>query len=777
MALVVLAASDEGLRAREALAELLDVELLESARRRGVVEPLRIVPTTAVDWKDPRYRTTVESGLLELPQGDDEPLVVAVQEVIDVGLRHLAYARHEREERNAKDWHPALVVAPVVVVDGGMDQLVARLDELRAALGVVFRRLAAGSQALLIDAIHVVPWIWLPEVPDEWDPQVFAAPDGYARGGLVPIVYTARTERGRTTRSWSAYGRTRLVGDLMALRGLSASRRSLEHLFPARGAQIDDAMLWRVHSSLYEHPLDEQLRAGRLNQLLASDAARVLPASHELGSLVTRQLDELDGELTGLMQEIAGEIKTGLPPGHFGFSGAYPHRPSPVFAIAPARSERPKWVKSGWSLRTPDRRSDEVHAQVRAALERCASGDLQRELDDALKSAMKQLAGTREKLEARLRASLDWKDVPEQERDRRSGTSDALGRVLALTRGLDARIERLEEDLAQKPADPDTILARFDERKEAWAKREEVLWAEARNLASDGALWLETGALVGAGLALLGIGLALTLPAAWFLWHRRQRDLTQWFERWEMFQAEMKADADDAATQLAAIVDHRIAQLKLVAVRDLRRSLKALEARFRTEVQGLVEEVVEELAVLSRLARERANEPDATITGRFRVEGQGGPRGSLDEPAFHRELVSHLKTVLTLDGMPPRLPLTVHHELLAGLIDRDRAARMDEQGHVDEAAAEQLRAASRYGFSPDERTHLPGTRRVGEAVTLALLGAEVPSRVGTRHGLERATACYADGRAEGEDRIVGSVPAEHALFLAIEQRVVEGLRG
>jgi len=769
VALVVLAAPDREQRGRDALAELLAIELLE--RDREGAEPLLVVPARPEDWQPPELEGLRGAGVV------DGTAFEALADAVDRGLRHLARARVLREQGDS--WRPALVLAPVIVGDGPepFEAVLAELDRLRGLLAQVFDRLTLGRDGLEVDAVHVVPWIWLPGVPTAWPKELFTAPRGYLRGALRPIVYTPRTERGKKLRSWHEYGRVRLLTDLAALRALSAQRPVLEGLFPQRAREHH--VLWRVHSALYEYPLDERLRRARLEQLLASSQTRagVLPDPLELGSLVAAQDEGTEPAITRLRNAIDSEIRTGLEGRHFAFGADFEHQPAPDFTLAPDRADRPRWTRSGWSLRAPHRQAGRLHREVTEALRACADGDLQKELDAALRSAMKQLRGLRDAVEQELTSALAWQEV--EHRERMSGTSAALARVLSLSRGLDRVISDLEEDMAQKPADAERVLRRFERVLDRWRAKEDTLWREAREIGSDAAVWLEVGSLIGAGIA-VGSGLAATvigvilapvpvaagLGAAWYVHGVRQKATRQWFERWEMLEHHCRAEADDAAAELVAIVNHRIGQLKLVAVRDLRRSLRALEARFRTEVLGFLAEVEEERTIIERLERERERDPADAVSGRFRVKGTRVKASALDEADFHRKLAAELRRVLKLDGMPERIPLRVHHGLLSELVDRDLSA-VGKDLEVDDEASEVLQRAARHGWSDAELSELPGTQRLGEPVHLAFVGARLPARVG-QPSFGAATT-FSD--TPGHERIARSVPAEHALFVQIEQRL------
>lgn len=181
--------------------------------------------------------------------------------------------------------------------------------------------------------------------------------------------------------------------------------------------------------------------------------------------------------------------------------------------------------------------------------------------------------------------------------------------------------------------------------------------------------------------------LALVL-AGWRAWSRLA-EIRAWLARWNDLSRDMERQVRTLAEDLATLLNHRLRLVKMAASDDLRRALVARRGRLATEIGGLYGLAEDELVQREQLHQAATDlertRPGHTI-GSFQVH-VGETHQSVSDQAFHLPFEALLSRTLNLDGVPERLTVSEHEELLRTGIQR---AAGTELARTVTAAAESL---------------------------------------------------------------------------------------
>jgi hypothetical protein len=734
-----------------------------AAGARGA-EPALVVPEEPLAWRGDEHQPYVDLGQVVLPldlvgsEGPDERMRQGLLTALDRALAHRARARHIKEKNEQKNKiemdDPGIVVLPVMVLPtpgpGSREEIEDAVLQRLDGLGRVVRwllaaagELAGGSTGQESETprdlqLKVVPWLHLPRLPDAkvLPAGLFEGPEMLGSPIMHPVVYTHRAKSG-ASRDWQGYGRARLLTDLYLLHGLSGSMGELERLFPR---EVDPGFRWlySLHSALLEYPLSELLCEVRLASLLSSGAGNtsVLPDPQRLGGLAEARKADVKEIVDQHTNHVRAMIEAGADPARFAFDREepYPHRPTPRFeGLGPAEHRwQGNFDDALWPIVGPERAADRLHTDVCHALEHCSQASLDKEMDDALAAARKDIGVLRKELEKELGDTLldEVKDIDKQDRTQR-----ALGRTLAVLRGLRSGLAGIAAEPGPE-VDAEAVLEGLRQQRDSWVKEEEALLEAGRSQPSRGGFWLE---LISVGVAAASVAamssVFFLLPLAvggvlvYLLYRRRHRLLLTYFEAWRMLEKRYLERANQAAADLVGLVTQRTRKVKLLAAEDLQRALAAAEGRFLIELRGLIGLVKTEQAILARKRRIQGEDHRSAEKGRFSYVPvvKADLLGSGGAADFHNGLTSLLTGSLKLTGVPGRVPVQEHEQLIKGLMLRKDDLAVESM--FAKEASEAFVPAIHHGTNWDELSDLGILPQVNNGTGFLLLGHGLTERV------------------------------------------------
>jgi len=299
---------------------------------------------------------------------------------------------------------------------------------------------------------------------------------------------------------------------------------------------------------------------------------------------------------------------------------------------------------------------------------------------------------------------------------------DSVARVCAVVDGLCTALDNLG---AEPPPGSDAlerVLSRASARKGEWASRERALIEQGTRLPSVGAIRIEAGLALAAGLSvfvplllfaplllglpaslrsLLGVGVAVA--ASYLLYRFRSAAVLTHLDEWRKLAVDACTAAEADLNELRSVLNRRIRYVKLQAVRDLRRAVKAAGARFELESGGMARLVTEQFSLADQ------PEPAASRDDIWcRLSATPAMNDARFDEAFRRDMLSAFSS--TLKVAEPPTPLTVlDHEWII----ENHVRRFLPEGHGTALTEELLEEAARPFIERlDEQLYWPAEGRV-----------------------------------------------------------------
>ena len=775
------------------------------------VEPIVVAALDREGWDTGHLRKWVDARVVHLPEraadtpardaGPDAGRVNVLREALEAVLEHQALLRLANEDRELRSGIVWLVVGVPPRADSAPDALLQGFEQVArwteaAALEVSRGRFVGHDvPTLALDGMNYLPWVLLPRPPSApvLPAALRSAPT--TLGGLVrPIVYTGRAVGGHAFQ-WSVQGRERLFADMTALHAMSASADLLRAVL---GDSHDGVEFLTFHGSTFEYPLSERIRHARLGHILARGDGdevwrHVLPNKDRLDSARERAAPGAATAATtwsGRVREAV--VRDELPPTHYDFGGAYPHRPNPSFdgLEQPSEARWQDYVDDAWPLLDPPRQVDTLHRQVTEALDTAAREDAPRVVEAAVRQARASMQATKQELEAFLRGQITlWNPAPELAMSRFAYSVGVTLAVLEAARAEAARHVRSETSL---PDPREQVRASVARLQAQWEGDEDALMRAGAKVPSRGAIALELGiALLGGAASTAAFAASvLLLPLAvlsglvtvigiYLLWRKRRAELTAYFERWAELAGQWRSAANFAARPLVQANNDRAREVKKLAAQELVGVLEGCIRRFRLEVRGFIDLVEKEHAELSRRRELELSRHEAARVGRFRFSPDADIHG-MDKEAervFVDDLCRAIGPSLALVGMPERVPVAIYEDILARSLvtdadelrlrerHREGATRVFENALVHGWDEQGVERSDVEAFYPDPRDSRGGRRFV-------IAGASIDARLeaGWEDGelLRGDVSVLGKGRHDADTRaVVRSMTPELAVSFVV----------
>jgi len=796
-----------GADCREAMRELMGEVLLQkdegdSDSRGRAPEPIFVVPVdaeqpdgVATDWDSEADRAPFEEGMLvtgmepPLPPGEQAPstarkrrvpesLTERLAHALDQALRHAGLASLTDGASGGSG--PVAVVVPILVFDPGdralnitsspaLAAFQHTLDALDAAAQDLTRGVIGAGVNLKDSQLRVLPWIYADGGLSSL-PRVFFEGHPSYKEELLPIIYTPFNEGG-FSRDWNVYGRRRLVVDSMALRALSFSRNEFDGVFNLQqgGLSTSSGDFSRrdfvvMHSALFEFPFRSLVREEVLRHVAADpvNGLRLVPALNDLNDLVGDCRESVQGDVKDRCDEIHRIVTDdSLEKDHLDVLPG--DRKCQIEDIKPDRERK-------LAIDQP-RGAATVHKNVTKYFGKVVERELQRELKKAVEGATKRFKDLTAKAENTMQRafSVDLGWDYDEKRSPYSRSSEACGRVLALSNGMQDKLQELSGELeGRKIAKPEQILEKLPGMRASWLESEERLIQEAAKLPTQYSTWLQSVVwglgvfivfsssywLLGNTTWLLLLALVLGVGVGWGFhwWDRKCHEAHD--REWEDLIEQMRNELNTKiARPLVEFLNFRLEKVKFASAEELKLALQASRNRFRTELAGLSRLVSDELddRLRQRVQRERENDIiDPEAVARFLVELPVNKLDiSIDQHDFHLALMSLLGAggagggargldggVLSLASNPSHLRVSAHRDFIRSVVDRAlQAAEQTIDQTLQQDARELLAHSVRVGSEPSQLSKL-GDYTFDPANKFFIAGSQLSDRLDCNRMLE-----------------------------------------
>jgi len=635
--------------------------------------------------------------------------------------------------------------------------LLDRLSRLWQTLGSLVPRLTqggiGGDAHLASGDVLLLPWVfWEPKFPANRAQPLFQGPEGLGRDRLTPLVYADVAQDG-TPHPFAGYGQTRLLTDLLLLNALSADRDRFREVFPEPGSQ-DRRVFFHAHSTLFEYPFNDTIRGAVLHLLEGEDSlTRMVPSVDRLEGLSR----EVRGEYQDRVRTHLGVLEEVLNHPEFEpHALAFPEPGQEASREAEALPRGAREVrfeilprKGIHEALSANRMAETLHDQWLAVIRDATGPFLDRILEQGLQHAFRTIAEQTEELQKCLVEALGPVNRHPETRPEIPDTARAVGRLIGtldmMESGLRDMGQRQREEKIEDPKDLEQAAIAL---RDDWVDSEERLIQEAATLPGRGATLLHG---LGTAIAVLGIAFFLkrfsdvlrdipswvtwTTALAWAVlsaglvyWFARSRTLG-WVERCRTWTGEARAQANLLMERLVRILNTRIRRIKFATSEDLRRSMRAVRERLRTEIAGLGSLIRDELASRTRQKAaweqmERQFPPVAA--GRFRFAFPDSVRANLDKSLFLANLSRLLEPVVRLKEMPGVITLEEFRALIGGAVQEAVSSAEDSVRENREQGNRLLREAVRWGS--DRRLLSPGGNELA-AYTYLMGGSLLQERL------------------------------------------------